>query len=117
MHPLFKRADELSNIAIGAAVEVHRMKGPDLIESIYERCLMRELELRKIAAVNQRLIKIEYNGLVFEEPLRFDGFGRGLSATGAEMYSGDFADPQGTTPKLHEAPERSAGVDSEFPRN
>jgi GxxExxY protein len=33
---------------------------------------MRELELRKIGAVNQRLIKIEYKGLVFEEPLRFD---------------------------------------------
>jgi GxxExxY protein len=72
VHPLFKRSDELSNIAIGAAVEVHRMKGPGLIESIYERCVMRELELRKIAAVNQRLIQIEYKGLVFEEPLRFD---------------------------------------------
>jgi hypothetical protein len=33
---------------------------------------MRELELRKIAAVNQRLVRIEYKGLVFEEPLRFD---------------------------------------------
>jgi len=62
----------LSRIAIGAAVEVHRLKGPGLIESIYERCLMRELELCKVAVVNQRLIKIEYKGLVFEEPLRFD---------------------------------------------
>jgi GxxExxY protein len=72
MHPLFKKADELSHLAIGAAIEVHRLKGPGLIESIYERCLMRELDLRKIAAVNQRLVKIEYKGLVFEEPLRFD---------------------------------------------
>jgi GxxExxY protein len=72
MHPLFERADGLSRIVIGAAIEVHRLKGPGLIESIYERCLMRELELRKVAAVNQRLIKIEYKGLVFEEPLRFD---------------------------------------------
>jgi len=30
------------------------------------------VDLRKIAAVNQRLVKIEYKGLVFEEPLRFD---------------------------------------------
>lgn len=33
---------------------------------------MRELELGQIAAVNQRLVKIEYKGLVFEESLRFD---------------------------------------------
>ena len=33
---------------------------------------MRELELRKIAAINQRLVRIEYKGLVFDEPLRFD---------------------------------------------
>jgi len=72
MHPLFKKADETSRVAIGAATEVHRLKGPGLIESIYERCLMRELELGQIAAVNQRLVKIEYKGLVFEESLRFD---------------------------------------------
>jgi hypothetical protein len=58
-HALFKKADELSRLAIGAAIEVHRLRGPGLIESIYERCLMRELDLRKIAAVNQRLVKIE----------------------------------------------------------
>jgi len=72
MHPLFQKADELSRHVIGAAIEVHRLKGPGLIESIYERCLMRELELRKIASVNQRLVRIEYKGLVFDEPLRFD---------------------------------------------
>ena len=72
MHPLFKQADELSRVVIGAAIEVHRLKGPGLIESIYEKCLMRELSLRGIQTVNQRLIKIEYKGLEFEEPLRFD---------------------------------------------
>ena len=30
------------------------------------------LSLRQIAAINQRLVKIEYKGFVFEEPLRFD---------------------------------------------
>jgi GxxExxY protein len=72
VHVLFQKADELSRLVIGAAIEVHRLKGPGLIESIYERCLMRELELCKIAAVNQRLVQIEYKGLVFDEPLRFD---------------------------------------------
>ena len=72
MHPLYLKADQLSQVAIGSAIEVHRLKGPGLIESIYERCLMRELELRQIAAVNQRVVRIEYKGLQFDEPLRFD---------------------------------------------
>src|SRR6266511_1430778 len=72
MHPLFQKADQLSHTTIGAAIEVHRVKGPGLIESIYEKCFMRELSLRQVAAVNQRIVKIEYKGLVFEEPLRFD---------------------------------------------
>jgi len=33
---------------------------------------MRELDLLKLSAVNQQLVRIEYKGLVFEEPLRFD---------------------------------------------
>src|SRR5882724_2536037 len=72
MHPLFEKADQLSHTVIGAAIEVHRLKGPGLIESIYEKCLMRELLWRKVTAVNQRVVKIEYKGFVFEEPLRFD---------------------------------------------
>jgi len=72
MHPLFEKADQFSHTAIGAAIEVHRLKGPGLLESIYEKCMMRELGLRGLTAINQRLIQIEYKGLVFEEPLRFD---------------------------------------------
>ena len=72
MHPLFAKADKLSHAVIGAAIEVHLLKGPGLIESIYEKCLMHELHLRNIAAVNQRLVRIEYKGVVFDEPLRFD---------------------------------------------
>ena len=56
MHPLYHNADRLSHVATGAAIEVHRLKGPGLLESIYERCFMRELKLRSIAAVNQRLL-------------------------------------------------------------
>jgi GxxExxY protein len=72
MHPLFKRADELSRAAIGAAIEVHRLKGAGLLESIYEKCLLRELSLRNITAVNQRVVQVEYKGLVFDKPLRLD---------------------------------------------
>jgi len=72
MHPLYEKADKLSSEVIGAAIEVHRDKGPGLIESIYERCMLRELELRSIPATTQKWIGVEYKGLVFDEPLRFD---------------------------------------------
>src|SRR5712692_5959131 len=72
MHPLFEKADRLSGEVIGAAIEVHRQKGPGLIESIYERCILRELEVRSIPCTIQKIVRIEYKGLVFDEPLRFD---------------------------------------------
>ena len=72
MHRDFERADDLSGEVIGAAVEVHRRLGPGLLESIYEKCLMRELELRSLSAVKQQHVRIEYKSFVFEESLKFD---------------------------------------------
>ena len=72
MHPLFTRANGLTAEIIGAAIEVHKDKGPGLLESIYEWCLLRELELRRLVTENQRLIRISYKGFIREEPLRFD---------------------------------------------
>lgn len=72
LHPLFDKADRLSNVAISSAIEVHRDKGPGLNESIYEWCLMREFELRNIPAKNQQTVRITYKGFQRAEPLRFD---------------------------------------------
>ena len=72
MHPLYVKANALSREVIGAAIEVHRLMGAGLLESIYERCLLRELELRGIATSRQRPVTIEYKGISFEEPLRLD---------------------------------------------
>ena len=93
MHREFKKADELSHTVIGAAIEVHRIKGPGLIESIYEKCLMHELSLRKLDAVNQRQVKIEYKGIVFEEPLRLDVLVEEVSVDRTEVYPGDSSNP------------------------
>jgi GxxExxY protein len=72
MHPLFPNASRLTESIIGSAIEVHRDKGPGLIESIYEWCMLRELELRKIAATNQRVVRISYKNFSKDEALRFD---------------------------------------------
>jgi GxxExxY protein len=72
MHPLFEKASGLTETVIGAAIEVHRDKGPGLIEPIYEWCLLIELQLRKLSCESQRIVLIEYKGFTREEPLRFD---------------------------------------------
>ena len=72
MHPSFTKADQLTGEIIAGAIEVHRDKGPGLIESIYERCLMHELRLRGLKVVNQQQITITYKDITFEEPLRFN---------------------------------------------
>jgi len=72
MHSLYERASGLTEKLIAAAIEVHRDKGPGLIESIYEWCLIKELELRKVSCASQRLVVIHYKGFTREEPLRFD---------------------------------------------
>lgn len=58
MHRLFSKANGFTGDVTGSAMEIHRLMGPGLMEGIYERCLMHELELRGIAAVNQKPVVI-----------------------------------------------------------
>jgi GxxExxY protein len=67
MHSKYGRANSWSNVVIGAAIEVHRLKGPGLLESIYEKCLWRELQLREVPAVSQMQVEIDYKGSTFLE--------------------------------------------------
>jgi len=72
MHPLFSQASGLTHDAIGAAIEVHKDKGPGLLESIYEWCMTMELELRGHWVQRQDSVIIRYKQFQREEPLRFD---------------------------------------------
>src|SRR5256885_9306070 len=72
MHPLFEKAPGLTESIIAAAIEVHRDKGPGLIESIYEWCLTKEFELRGLSCLSQKIVVITYKVFSCEEPLRFD---------------------------------------------
>jgi GxxExxY protein len=72
MHPLFQKASALTEQIIAGAIEVHRDKGPGLIESIYEWCLMIELESRGLQCVGQKIVPVTYKSHTRAEPLRFD---------------------------------------------
>ena len=72
MHPLYSKASGLTHEIIAAAIEVHKDKGPGLLESIYEWCLIKELEMRGLAVRNQKSVIIRYKGFEKDEPLKFD---------------------------------------------
>ncbi|MBU0616447.1 MAG: GxxExxY protein [Planctomycetes bacterium] len=54
--------DALAHEVIGAAIEVHRILGPGLLESIYEEALCIELTERRIPFVRQKRIDLMYKG-------------------------------------------------------
>ena len=69
---LIMRSNALSNKIIGAAIEVHRQTGPGLLESAYEACLCRELELSHVPFTRQAPVALDYKGLVLDCGYRLD---------------------------------------------
>jgi GxxExxY protein len=57
---------------IGAAIEVHRILGPGLLESVYEECLALELGLKGLAFRRQTTLPIEYKGKRVAADLKID---------------------------------------------
>jgi GxxExxY protein len=55
--------DPLTASIIGAAIEVHRLLGPGLLESAYEECLCHELHLRSLAFERQVDLPVLYKGV------------------------------------------------------
>ena len=54
MHPEAKRLNDLSERIIGAAIDVHRVLSPGLLESAYEACLYYELTKRGLLVERQK---------------------------------------------------------------
>ena len=63
---------ELTRSIIGAAIEVHKLLGPGLLESAYEDCLCHELALRGIRFEKQKPIPLVYKGTKLECGFRLD---------------------------------------------
>ena len=70
--PLPLENDALTHEIIGAAMEVHRVLGPGLLESCYEACLVHELGLRGISAIRQVPLPVKYKGEMVECGFRID---------------------------------------------
>lgn len=64
--------NEIGTIVVDAAIKVHRVLGPGLLESVYEAVLARELTLRGLKVARQVPVPIEFEGLRFDEGFRAD---------------------------------------------
>ena len=58
--------NEVTGQVIAAAIEVHRVLGPGLLESAYMPCLQYELAARKLRFVTQRQLPILYKGMLLD---------------------------------------------------
>jgi GxxExxY protein len=64
--------NHLSKEILAAAIAVHREMGPGLLESVYEICLLKELQLRGIRAENQVFVPLFYRGEQLNKEFRID---------------------------------------------
>ena len=67
-----KYLDELTYEIIGSAIEVHKIVGRGLLESVYHQCLKEELNLRKINFISEMLIPLIYKNKELEANFRCD---------------------------------------------
>jgi GxxExxY protein len=67
-----REVDQLASVVVDAGLKVHRTLGPGLLESVYENCLDRELELRGVASRRQVGLPIVYEGMTLEAGYRLD---------------------------------------------
>ena len=73
--------NQLTGQIIGAAIEVHKVLGPGLLETAYEECLCRELSLRGFSYERQKEAPVKYKGVRLDCGYRF-GY-RGIRKCGS----------------------------------
>src|SRR4030042_2968039 len=70
--PLQEKEEEIAHAIVDSAYAVHSELGPGLLESIYETCFCYELGKRGFLYRRQAPVRIQYNGIIFDEGLRLD---------------------------------------------
>jgi len=64
--------NEVSGIAVDAAMRVHTALGPGLLESAYEACLLHELGKRGLKVLSQVALPVVYDGVKIDVGYRID---------------------------------------------
>ena len=66
------RTQELTSEVIGAAIKVHRLLGPGLLESAYESCLAYELQKLGLRMERQKPVPLIYEAVKLDCGFRAD---------------------------------------------
>jgi GxxExxY protein len=72
---MIRRYTELEGLTgkvIGCAIEVHRVLGPGLLESVYRECLIAELNANHLTIARNRRVPILYKGVRIQTHLEVD---------------------------------------------
>jgi len=64
--------NRLSGIILDACITVHKEMGPGLLESVYQECLLKELELRGVKAEAEVAIPLVYKGFKLSKKFSID---------------------------------------------
>ncbi|MCX2745179.1 GxxExxY protein [Mangrovivirga sp. M17] len=64
--------NQLSKVVLQAAIEVHKQLGAGLLESVYEKCLIYELEKIGLEVKSQILVPISYKNEKLDSGFRLD---------------------------------------------
>ncbi len=64
--------NKFSEIILDSSIAVHKEMGPGLLESVYELCLRKELQLRGIKSEHQRILPLFYKGHEISKDFRID---------------------------------------------
>jgi GxxExxY protein len=67
-----KYLNELTYEIIGSAIEVHKVMGKGLLESVYHQCLKEELLHRKINFLTEMKVPVTYRGKILDVDFRCD---------------------------------------------
>lgn len=66
------KENELTDIIIECSIKIHKILGPGLLESVYEKILAYELEKKGLNVECQVPIQIKYENKIFNEGFRAD---------------------------------------------
>jgi GxxExxY protein len=70
--PIPSHTEDIAKAILDASFQVHTALGPGLLESVYEACMLHELELRSINVKSQVTLPVIYKGMKVESGYRLD---------------------------------------------
>jgi GxxExxY protein len=107
--------EEIGCAIIGAAIRVHSVVGPGLLESAYETCLIYELEKLRLPVRRRVLVPIRYEDLTIDNGYRVDLLVGDRVVVELKAVESHPSGPSRSTPQLSPPRRLQTRLSLEFP--